>query len=577
MKLEVGGRAFKSNGSVEAVIRMIDDAERLVYADVVNMTKKTARDKFCESLRKTFPRETKGKDLESLLLDLSMSIEPPEPEGDDTPETQKESQADKLMRLVSHRRIEFFHTPTDTAYARIPQGDHFEIHKCRSQSFKQVLSYLMWDEEHKTPNSDSLNSVVNTVEGKAIHDGECHELHNRVAWLYDDIWYDLSDDRYRAVKISQKGWEIVDQPPILFQRYQHQSPQVEPITHGDPKKILDYVNITNDEHKLLLMVYIAACFIPDIAHPILHPWGGQGAAKSTLMRLVVSLTDPSEEDLLVVPRNEKDLAQRLNHHWTCCFDNLATIPDWLSDTLSRAVTGAGFSKRELFTDDNVVIYKIKRVIGLNGVNIVAIKPDLLDRCILLELERIDETKRQEEKSLWRWFDRDKPAILGGFFDTIVKAIRYYPEVKLERLPRLADFGRWGEAISRALGYAPNEFMEAYFTNINSQNDEVLASNPIASCIIRMMTDPPVDEWFGTPAELLTALNAEATQLNISTKMKSWPKAPHILTRRVNELKTNLIAGGFDIETNGTNGRGAIKQRTIGIYKRATGNYFLDHE
>lgn len=568
MNLEVSTYSYKGNGTCEAVVRMIDDDENAIFSDTVNLTKHKSRSAFANVLRERFPRETKGKDLDSKLLELALSIKPPDPDqNDDDPEPQKESQADKLMRLISYRRFEFFHTPTDIAYARIPQGEHFEIHKCRSQSFKQVLSYLMWEEEHKTPNSDSLNAAINAVEGKAIHEGTCHELHNRVAWLDDNIWYDLSDSRYRAVKISKKGWEIVEQPPILFQRYQHQSSQVEPLTHGDPIKLLDYVNLKDDEQKLLFMVYVTACIIPEIAHPILHPWGGQGAAKSTLMRFIVSLIDPSEEDLLVVPRNENDLAQRLNHHWICCFDNLATLPDWLSDTLSRAVTGTGFSKRELFTDDNVVIYKIKRVVGLNGINIVAVKPDLLDRCILLELDRIDESTRQEEKLLWRWFDRDKPAILGGLFDVVSRAIRYYPEVKLDKLPRLADFGRWGEAISRALGNPPDQFLEAYFANISSQNDEVLASNPIASCIMRLMFDPPQDEWKGSPAELLHTLNAEAAQLNISTKMKSWPKAPHILTRRVNELKTNLIAGGIDVETNGHNGRGTGKQRTIAFYRR----------
>lgn len=569
MNLEVASYGYKANGTCEAVVRLMDDADTPIFSDTVNLTKHKSRSAFAGVLREQFPRETKGKDLESKLLELSLAIKPPDPEmGGDDNEPQKESHADKLMRLTAHRRVEFFHTPTDTAYARIPQGGHFEIHKCRSQSFKQLLSYLMWEEEHKTPNSDALNAATNAVEGKAIHDGPCHELHNRVAWLGDDVWYDLSDSRYRAIRITQKGWEIVEQPPILFQRYQHQSSQVEPLTYGDPAKLLDYVNLRHEDQKLLFMVYIAACFIPEIAHPILHPWGGPGAAKSTMMRFVVSLADPSEEDLLIVPRNEKDLAQRLTHHWVCFFDNLDTLPDWLSDTLSRAVTGSGFSKRELFTDDNVVIYKIKRVIGLNGINIVAIKPDLLDRCVLFELERIDESNRQEEKQLWRWFERDKPAILGGFFDVVSQALRYYPEVKIDRLPRLADFGRWGEAISRAFGNAPNQFMDAYFANINSQNDEVLASNPIASCIVRMMTDPSRDEWKGSPSELLQALNAEASQLNISTKMKSWPKAPHILTRHVNELKTNLIAGGFDIETNGRNGRGTVKQRTIGIYRRS---------
>ena len=49
------------------------------------------------------------------------------------------------------------------------------------------------------------------------------------------------------------------------------------------------------------------------------------------------------------------------------------------------------------------------------------------------------------------FEADKPSILGGIFDVLVKAMNIYPTVSLQSFPRMADFAQWGYAIGEALG------------------------------------------------------------------------------------------------------------------------------
>ena len=44
---------------------------------------------------------------------------------------------------------------------------------------------------------------------------------------------------------------------------------------------------------------------------------------------------------------------------------------------------AGFSKRQLYTDDDDIIYHFRRCIGFNGINLRATKADLLDRAIII--------------------------------------------------------------------------------------------------------------------------------------------------------------------------------------------------
>ena len=63
----------------------------------------------------------------------------------------------------------------------------------------------------------------------------------------------------------------------------------------------------------------------------------------------------------------------------------------------------------------------KRPIGFNGINLAATRPDLLDRGLIIELERIKpENRRRFEQDIKPELERIKPELLGFILDTIVK-------------------------------------------------------------------------------------------------------------------------------------------------------------
>jgi len=72
-------------------------------------------------------------------------------------------------------------------------------------------------------------------------------------------------------------------------------------------------------------------------------------------------------------------------------------------------------------------------------------PTLADRAIFLTLEPIPEEKQQFEKELWEEFDKDRPYILGALLDAVSLGLRRLPEIRLEKLPRMADFAIWATA------------------------------------------------------------------------------------------------------------------------------------
>lgn len=457
----------------------------------------------------------------------------------------KESQADQLLKMITMREdVELFKDERDSSFISLNVNGHRETWRCNSQTIKDLLSFDFYKLKGKTVGTDVIKNVISVLEGKAKFVGEKRKLGNRVALENGILWYDLTNKDWQAVKISDKKWELINNPPILFKRYTHHHPQVIPVNNGDAELILNYVNIVDEKHRLLLIVFIISCFIPDFPHPVLGISGSQGSAKSTLSKLLRKIIDPSLLEVVSLPKDQKELVQKLDHHYFTFFDNVSFISEETSDSLCKAVTGSGFSKRSLYSDDDDVIYNFMRCIGLNGISVVATRPDLLERSILVELCRIEEDKRKQEKEVYEEFDKDLPFILGGIFDTLVQALALQPSIKLSKLPRMADFMVWGCAISEALGYKKEEFIDAYNKNIEDQTRVALNDNAVALAVILFMENK--NEWSGTATSLLNDLNKEDT---FSERYGSgFPKAANLLTKRLNELKVNLKSIGILYES-----------------------------
>jgi hypothetical protein len=119
---------------------------------------------------------------------------------------------------------------------------------------------------------------------------------------------------------------------------------------------------------------------------------------------------------------------------------------------------------------------------------------------------------------------------------------------------MADFALWGTAISIALGHTANNFTQIYSSNIAQQHEEILDTDPVGLALRTFMADMP--HWTGLVSELLTKLENLSSSLGIDQRSKSWPKAPHIFSRRLNRLETTLAGVGITIRTERSN-RGKI--------------------
>lgn len=433
--------------------------------------------------------------------------------------------------------------------------DHNEIVTLESSKFRRYLAKLFYDsQDGKVVNSDALTNSVQILQAKAEFESPVIQLSLRVATSSDKsiIYYDLTDEKGRYVEIRKDGWNMVSDTRVLFSRF-NQTAQVEPKKNANElifDRCLTLTNVKDEQNKLLLKVYIISMFIPNIAHPILLLHGEKGSAKSTLQTLIKMIVDPSKPLLLTIQNDRNEFIQQLAHNYVTFYDNVNRNPMWLSDEACKAVTGIGHTKRKLYTNDEDILYEYKRCISFNGINISLSESDALDRSIMIELHRIKKELRQTESSIYEEFDKLKPELLGYMFNVLSKSMQIKDTIKLDDLPRMAEFALWGEAIARALNYQPLEFISAYYENIGRQNIEVLEANQLGQVIVKLfdeLSDSRKTEWYSSTAECLVKLNEIAEKSNIDTDSRSWPKLTNSFARSINRIRSNLLEGlGIDV-------------------------------
>lgn len=435
-------------------------------------------------------------------------------------------------------------TNTNEVYVSVDNDGNIENLNVDSQKFKNWLILKYYTKENKIPSNENIGKSITLLKAKSIRSNNKVQVKKRCCINDNTIYYDLLNNKGEVVKINKAGWKIVSNHPCLFTSGESMKNQVKPVEYSDLSILDKYFRYKDDNHLILQKIILVSLFIDNIQRPISVLHGEKGSSKTTTMKLIREIVDPSHVPITSISRNVDDLAITLSNQYLICFDNIDSISKDISDLLCTAVTGGGYSKRKLYTDSEEKLIHFQRGIVLNGINVVTTRPDLLDRSILMELERIPTEERVEESQLNKQIKEDMPKILGGIFTTLSKAMNIYDDIHLNKLGRLADFTRWGYAIAEASGIGGEKFLNAYLNNQIDANYEAILSNPVGLAINKFTGE--LKTWEGTPTELLSKLNEVAENENIDTSNRLWPKAPNVLSRRLNEIKSNLQDIGIKV-------------------------------
>jgi len=471
----------------------------------------------------------------------------------------------------------------------IVNNDHLEIIPINSNKFTRFISKSFYENHGHILSKETINGVVQILQAKAEFGETRYDLFLKVARYNEDLYYDLTNDKHQVIRLflnKEKGigeWEILDTTPVpLFRRY-NQIPQDLP-SFSIPSKLnrdsssnensisarafdnpldmflTNLTNIKNKNDRVLVKVSLISYFVPDIPHIIMLIHGSKGSAKSTFQLMMKSIVEPAKPSLLTLHNRSDEFIQQLAHNYLPTYDNIKYVPKWLSDEVCKAVTGAGQTKRVLYTNDDDKIFEYKHCFIFNGINLAFSEPDVLDRSIIIKLEEIDDKNRKTEEDILREFNNLKPRLLKVIFDTLAKAMAIKEDVKdrLKRsgkLPRMSDYAVWCESISQSLGNKEGQFLDAYYDNLSLQNDEVIESSLVAKVMIQFMEDKA--EWKGSTTDLHSTLTSALSDTDErAVRSRSWPNSANSLSRKINELSSTLkkraieISHSYDNKTRG---------------------------
>jgi hypothetical protein len=467
-------------------------------------------------------------------------------------------QADALIDLA--RSAEMFHTPDGTAFADVDIDGHRETWPIRAKGFRRWLTRRYFEETGGAPGSEALQSALSVIEAKAHFNAPERVVYVRIGGLDSKLYVDLGGEAWRVVEIDATGWRIVDDPPVRFRRPSGMKPMPIPERGGSIALLRPFLNVQCEADFVLVIAWALAVLRNRGPYPVIVLSGEQGSAKSTFSAVLRALLDPNTAPLRALPRDDRDLFIAAKNGHVLAFDNVSSLPSWISDTLCRLATGGGFAVRQLYSDDDEVLFDAARPLILNGIEDIVTRPDLADRALLLTLGPISEERRRPEQEFWSAFEAERPRIFGALLDAAARGLAELPHTKLDKLPRMADFAMWATACETAL-WPSGTFLKAYCGNREDAVDSVIDADPIAAAVRAMMSVRT--EWSGTASDLLDVL-VELAGDRVATG-KAWPDSPRALAGRLRRTATFLrtIGIGIDFVKEG-------RARTRMIYIRLTG-------
>jgi len=390
----------------------------------------------------------------------------------------------------------------DDGSSYIFRADRLLLLDSKNRELCEDLRLDGYEQDGKTPSRETVTTVIDLLSARARREGIRVELFNRVGEQEGRICYDMADGT--AVEISPGSWKI-KKAPVIFRQLRHQKPQVKPfVKGGDPWRFFEFFEIP-EEQQLLFIVTLITSFIPKISHPAIHVSGCQGAGKSAFTCLFKTIIDPSSVMLSVMPRKPEDLDLLFFRYKVLILDNLSGLNADTCDRLCSLISGGTIEKRTMYSDLETTILKANPIILYSSIGSLHSRPDLTERTIVFELQRIPDEKRLEDTELLAKITAILPEILGGIFDVLAHALRIYPYTTLSSVPRMAGFARWGYTIAEVLGSKGAQFLSDYAGNSNIQTGELLERDTFFAAIAEAMDEPGRKTLSGSFNEVLLAL------------------------------------------------------------------------
>jgi hypothetical protein len=173
----------------------------------------------------------------------------------------------------------------------------------------------------------------------------------------------------------------------------------------------------------------------------------------------------------------------------------------------------------------------RRVVAITTIDAGALRGDLADRLVLVELDKIDKSTRRSEREIVQRCAELRPRLFGAFCTLLSRVLAALPGVKLDELPRMADFARVLAAVDDVRG---TRSLATYLGQGERLADDVVEGDSVGTAIRGFMANR--SSWSGTMKDLLDAITPDEPG-------RDFPKTPKKLGSRLKRLAPALEAVG----------------------------------
>ena len=460
---------------------------------------------------------------------------------------------DLLYETVEN--VEFFcdNNDPDKFYAQFKNNEgKIEFVPVDSKRFRGFLCKASYE----NPNTDEVldpNAAVKSLYFLLSYEGsfEYTDVFNRTSGnLRDGIEYDLQQRDQTTVHVTCDGWHLASKTR-KFVTSDTNLPQVKPKeTTKSPLELLrPFVNITGDSY-IIFVVWLIQSFTRGNHHALLI-FAERGSGKSCLSNLISQIISPSKCNITRLSERIDDIRVLLNSSLLCCFDNVSTIRDDVSDLFCGAVTGTSMVKRSLYTDSDTSISTLHNIIVINGIGVVPEREDLAERMLILKLKKLKSDNIKPESELWEDFYNMLPEILGAIFNTLAKAMNEIGTIKVKDAPRMIDSYIELLAIAKALGITEEDFAKMYADNKNLL-EQTRADSPIVSAIREYMATVPGRKVTGSAQQIYTEVFN-----NYSGDKALLPRSASHFNHALDNEHSNLLKAGYRANIDNTGAKGTV--------------------
>lgn len=219
---------------------------------------------------------------EAVAQQLARSLEPPRmAEARLTNDREKKDKPSFAATLIAHTEAQgaiLFHTSDRVAFASLPTSTGRVAIPLRSTEMSSWLHKEAFS-LNRTLSSTVLSEVLGGLEGRALHERQRGEVHQRVAASEERITLDLGTGKVAVVQAGD--WSLETTWDMHFRRPNTSLALVEPSKSGSLDALRPLLNIGDDASWRLAAVWLLSTLFPSFPCPILVLGGEQGTAKTS--------------------------------------------------------------------------------------------------------------------------------------------------------------------------------------------------------------------------------------------------------------------------------------------------------